>query len=114
MGFTAVHQLGWDFFKGWQEGAPYPIDTTAGGVAAAGVSYACGFVPGSDRNGADAGACYLSTIPVKQMAIVQAPTPGRTCLERGGFLSPSRRARCPARQYRLYFCKMAITSVAGR
>jgi len=22
LGFTAVHQLGWDFFAGWQDGAP--------------------------------------------------------------------------------------------
>ena len=34
LGYTAVHQLGWDYFAGWQDGAPHPIDTTAGGVAA--------------------------------------------------------------------------------
>lgn len=90
LGYTAVHQLGWDFFKGWQEGAPFPIDTTAGGVAAPGVSYACGFVPGSaSANGADAGACYFTNDSCEEIvANVQAPTPGRSCLERGGVFVP--------------------------
>ncbi|MCB1706140.1 MAG: sulfatase-like hydrolase/transferase [Halioglobus sp.] len=90
LGFTAVHQLGWDFFKGWQEGAPFPIDTTAGGVAAEGVSYSCGFVPGSGSpNGSDAGACYFVDSSCEELASSeQAPTPGRTCLERGGIFVP--------------------------
>jgi hypothetical protein len=33
-GYTVVHALGWDFFAGYLDGAPFPIDTTAGGVAA--------------------------------------------------------------------------------
>jgi hypothetical protein len=96
LGFTAVHQLGWDFFKGWQEGAPYPIDTTAGGVAAPGVSYACGFVPGSGSvHGSDAGACYFTNSSCEELASnEQAPTPGRTCLERGGIFVPD--AACSA------------------
>jgi hypothetical protein len=90
LNFTAVHQLGWDFFKGWQDGAPFPIDTTAGGVAAPGVSYSCGFVPGGESpNGADAGACYFVDNTCTEIASrVEAPTPGRTCLERGGIFVP--------------------------
>jgi hypothetical protein len=90
LNFTAVHQLGWDFFKGWQDGAPFPIDTTAGGVAAPGVSYSCGFVPGGESpNGADAGACYFVDNTCTEIASrAEAPTPGRTCLERGGIFVP--------------------------
>ena len=96
LGMTAVHQLGWDFFKGWQEGAPFPIDTTAGGVAAAGVSYACGFVPGSEAaNGADAGACYFTDNSCEELVgDAQMSAPGRTCLERGGIFVPN--AACSA------------------
>ena len=92
LGYTAVHQLGWDYFAGWQDGAPHPIDTTAGGVAPAGVSYACGFVPNAaddPGHGADAGACYFVDRSCVQMtADAQSPTPGRACLERGGILVP--------------------------
>jgi hypothetical protein len=93
LGFTAVHQLGWDFFKGWQDGAPFPIDTTAGGVAAPGVSYACGFVPGRDApNGSDVGACYSVDNSCEEISSSDAaPTPGRTCLQRGGIFVPESR-----------------------
>lgn len=91
LGLTAPHQLGWDFFKGWQEGSPFPIDTTAGGVAAPGVSYACGFVPGSgSADGADAGACYFTDGSCEEIfSEIEMPAPGRTCLERGGILVPN-------------------------
>ena len=92
LGYTAVHQLGWDYFAGWQDGAPHPIDATAGGVAPAGASYTCGFVPNAADdpvNGADAGACYLADQSCSQIVIgPQSPTPGRTCLERGGIFDP--------------------------
>lgn len=93
LGYTAVHQLGWDYFAGWQDGAPHPIDTTAGGVAPPGVSYPCGFVPSTKDNpaiGADAGACFFVNQACTQMtASAQLPTPGRACLERGGVFSPA-------------------------
>jgi hypothetical protein len=90
LNWTAMHQLGWDFFKGWQDGSPFPIDTTAGGVAESGVSYSCGFIPGSESpGGADAGACYFVDNACEEIATtVQAPTPGRSCLERGGIFVP--------------------------
>lgn len=89
--WTAVHQLGWDFFKGWQDGSPFPIDTTAGGVAESGVSYSCGFIPGSESpNGSDAGACYFVDNTCAQIdSTQQTPTPGRSCLERGGIFVPA-------------------------
>jgi len=115
LGYTAVHQLGWDYFAGWQDGAPHPIDPTAGGVGAfcdggssAGAPcgsdnpcpdgatcglYSCGFVPNSTddaAHGADSGACYFVNepcSPISRSALV--PTPGRTCMERGGIFVPN-------------------------
>ena len=86
-GATAQFQLGWDQFSGWGEGAPNPIDTTAGGVAAAG-TYQCGYVPGATSpNGADDGACY--TVDNQCSTLSNAiDAPGRTCLERGGIFVP--------------------------
>lgn len=92
LGYTAVHQLGWDYFAGWQDGAPHAIDASAGGVAPSGVSYACGFVPNRTDdpvNGADSGACYLVDTSCTQIRkTAQTRTPGRTCLERGGIFAP--------------------------
>lgn len=99
LGYTAVHQLGWDYFAGWQDGAPHPIDTTAGGVAPANVNYSCGFVPNTADdpvNGADAGACYLADQSCSQIVIgAQTPTPGRACLERGGIFDPKTACASP-------------------
>lgn len=99
LGYTAVHQLGWDYFAGWQDGAPHPIDTTAGGIAPANVSYQCGFVPNKTddpASGADTGACYFvdqSCHPLARSA--QLPTPGRACLERGGIFAPNAACTSP-------------------
>jgi hypothetical protein len=92
LGYTAPHQLGWDYFAGWQDGAPHPIDTTAGGIAPTNVSYNCGFVPNEKDdpvNGADSGACYFANQSCAQLAATaNTPTPGRSCLERGGIFEP--------------------------
>jgi Sulfatase len=92
LGYTAVHQLGWNYFAGWQDGAPHPIDTTAGGMAPANVSYQCGFIPNAKEdpvNGADTGACYFVDKTCVQIAAsAQVPTPGRTCMEGGGIFAP--------------------------
>jgi Sulfatase len=121
LGYTAVRQLGWDYFAGWQDGAPHPIDTTAGGVAAFCVGgsspgkacmpnqndcppdnegnpgscgpHSCGFVPNTTddpTNGADSGACYFVNQPCSPISrSTLVPTPGRTCMERGGVLVPN-------------------------
>lgn len=91
LGEGAMRELGWDYFAGYLDGAPYPIDTTAGGVAPAG-TYACGMVPTKAVdavNGADEGICYLADGSHLEMAIPAFPTPGRTCVERGGIFDPS-------------------------
>src|SRR5690606_37092983 len=53
LGNRAMHDLGWDYFEGYMDGGPYPIDTTAGGVGrgadGAGL-YGCGFVPNTRDN----------------------------------------------------------------
>jgi hypothetical protein len=99
LGYTAVAQLGWDYFAGWQDGAPHPIDTTAGGIARAGVSYQCGFVPNKTDdpvNGADAGACYFVDQSCQPMARSRrSQTPGRACLEQGGIFAPNAACTSP-------------------
>lgn len=84
------HVLGWDYFYGFVEGSPYPVDTTAGGVGPAD-SYPCGFVPdASQPNGADSGACYLSASgPCVELGIGEGGLPpGLRCLQMGGLLVP--------------------------
>ncbi|HSF33590.1 MAG TPA: sulfatase-like hydrolase/transferase [Candidatus Tectomicrobia bacterium] len=93
-GYTVVHALGWDFFAGYLDGAPFPIDTTAGlGNPNTGGPYLCGFVPNATddpTNGADTGACYFadSSCTAISKSLVQ-PTPGRACLNQGGILVPN-------------------------
>ena len=97
------NSLGFDYFHGFLEGAPHPIDTTAGGIVTypnnnGGLPqgpYACGFVPNKETNstyGADSGACYFpeegrGCEVMKQTLTVS--TPGRHCLEKGGIFVPN-------------------------
>jgi arylsulfatase A-like enzyme len=91
LGDHAMRELGWDYFAGYLDGAPYPIDTTAGGVAPED-SYPCGFVPTADADeglGADYGVCYLPDGDHRVMDDLETyPTPGRTCVELGGIFDP--------------------------
>jgi len=99
-GNSYPHALGWDYFDGFIEGAPHPIDTTAGGVGAVDMNtglgpYACGFVPEEPfplphgNLGANTGACYHAD---NRCAVISKdaahPTPGRSCLEGGGIFVP--------------------------
>ena len=92
LGDDAMRELGWDYFAGYLDGAPYPIDTTGGGVAAEG-TYQCGFVPNTTADktvGADHGICYLADGDYQLMDDLAAyPTPGRTCVELGGIFDPA-------------------------
>ncbi len=86
--------LGWDYFEGYIEGAPHPIDTTAGlGATGSDGPYLCGFVPNSSATiipGADSGACYAANNSCTNLtATPDQNTPGRTCLEQGGIFVPS-------------------------
>lgn len=105
---NAMRELGWDYFAGYLDGAPYPIDTTAGGVAPEG-TYQCGFVPttaADGDHGADFGVCYLpDNDPSGQPWTVMqnSATPGRTCLERGGILDPGTLTASEERRAQLDF-----------
>lgn len=92
LGDGAMQALGWDHFEGYLDGAPYPIDVTAGGVGdVSGGTYQCGFVPNADDDpefGADSGACYLADDSCGVLTTDDARTPGRACLERGGLFDP--------------------------
>lgn len=101
LGDGVMHELGWDYFEGYLDGGPYPIDTTAGGVRAAG-SYGCGFVPNAKDdpiNGADSGACYQPTGTCSAISTAVAATPGRTCLEGGGIFDPGQACQAPKPAY---------------
>src|SRR5690606_16814191 len=95
-GYDSMWKLGWDYFDGFLDGAPYNIDTRAG-LTTAGADvdsgpYKCGFVPTTHIdgvNGADAGDCYLADGSCSELAIGgEIVTPGRSCLERGDILDP--------------------------
>lgn len=97
LGDKVMHELGWDYFTGYLDGGPYPIDTTAGGVAAAG-TYQCGFVANKTddpANGADSGACYRADDTCAEMSTVTVTTPGRACLEKGGIFVPNQACQAP-------------------
>ncbi len=103
-GDRAPHALGWDFFAGYLDGAPLPIDTTAGGVGAVDPStghgpYGCGFVPNATedpQSGADTGACYLGPSgPCTVISTNEQATPGRACLDQGGIFVPNQSCQSP-------------------
>jgi arylsulfatase A-like enzyme len=85
-GDYAPHDAGFNYFYGNLEGAPRPLDTTAGGVAPDG-TYTCGYV-----NDARFGECRFADGHCTQIGDpTDAPsaTPGRSCLEQGGILVPN-------------------------
>src|SRR5690606_22977264 len=91
LGDEAMRELGWDYFAGYLDGAPYPIDTSGGGLAPEG-TYQCGFVPNTTADatlGADHGVCYLADGDHILMNDAERyPTPGRSCVELGGIFDP--------------------------
>ena len=106
-GYDSMWKLGWDYFDGFLDGAPYNIDTRAG-LTTAGADvdsgpYKCGFVPTTHIdgvNGADAGACYLADGSCSELAIGgEIVTPGRSCLERGGILDPQQTCQAAVPDY---------------
>ncbi len=84
-GNDAPHDAGFDYFYGNLEGAPRPLDTTAGGVAPDG-TYSCGYV-----DDARFGACRFADGTCTDLGTpvdLPGPGPGRSCLEQGGILVP--------------------------
>lgn len=91
-GHQTMWKLGWDYFDGYLDGAPFPIDTRAGRTIVAEGTHKCGFIANKTMdptNGADAGACYDVTggceLITRGLGI---STPGRSCMERGGIFDP--------------------------
>ena len=98
-----MRELGFDYFEGYLEGVPYPIDSTAGGVGVEG-TYNCGYVPSLADNaatGADYGACYSASGSCMELSTPSYHTPGRSCLEQGGIFVPN--ASCGAMPSTLNF-----------
>ncbi|CAM5220444.1 hypothetical protein CDEF62S_00653 [Castellaniella defragrans] len=97
-GYQTMWKLGWDYFDGYLDGAPFPIDTRAGRTNVADGTHQCGFVANATMdpvNGADAGACYDVTGGCETIARgLGISTPGRACMERGGIFDP--RQSCQA------------------
>jgi hypothetical protein len=94
-GQATPHVLGWDYFDGFLEGSPYPIDNTIGGQftdPSQADWYTCGFIPNTQRSdhGADTGACRFadSTCSVISKNATH-PTPGFSCLQSGGIFVPN-------------------------
>lgn len=91
-----MRKLGFDYFEGYLEGGPAPIDTTAGGIggeAGNGKTYGCGFVPSKKDNpadGSDGGACYTPNpnAGCSLITTATAASPGRACMEKGGIFVP--------------------------
>jgi hypothetical protein len=100
-GYAMPYNLGWDYFAGWldETGDPSSIDKTAGGVAADGKSYSCGFVPGASANGADSGACYMADSSCRKLASSGPVPPGRTCRDQGGIFDPDESCQTPRPGY---------------
>ena len=97
------HSLGWDYFDGFLEGAPYPIDTSIGGQFSNTNSYTspytCGFIPNKKRSadGADFGACHHADATCDDIAKDAAhPTPGFSCVQEGGIFVPSETCKASA------------------
>jgi Sulfatase len=100
-GNDLVQSLGWDYFDGFLDGAPHPIDPTAGGetVAADGTSYSatCGFIPNKVDGGANSGSCRFADNSCQDLTVTAPhPTPGRYCLEQGGVFVPNNTCQQPA------------------
>lgn len=86
-GNLAPRDAGFDYFYGNLDGAPRPLDMTAGGVAPDGTSYTCGYV-----DDASYGACRFADGTCTDMGSdldPPNPVPGRSCLEQGGILVPA-------------------------
>src|SRR5690554_5482185 len=103
--YSTPNMLGWDYFYGWLGGLPASIDTTAGGVAAAG-TYSCGFVPSLAQNaavGADQGACYTAANQCTELSYSgEGDSVGLQCVLQGGILVPNATCEAEAADYLVF------------
>ncbi|WP_397473371.1 sulfatase-like hydrolase/transferase [Pusillimonas sp.] len=103
LGNGAMRELGWDYFAGYLDGAPYPIDTTAGGANHANnAHYGCGFVPtlaADPTHGADTGACYQPSGECTDISTQEESIPGLACVAGGGLFDPGQSCHASAPSY---------------
>ncbi len=87
------HALGWDFYYGYLEAAPHPIDQAAGGVTDPNTNPAtCGFLPSTEG-----GACHFSAGTCSEITSAPAKSmPSRICLEQGGIFVPGQTCQSPS------------------
>jgi Sulfatase len=91
--YGTPHVLGWDYYDGFLEGAPHPIDTTLGGQITTtrpdgSPIYTCGFIPNTTHDstyGSDQGACVQPDKSCTQLTRSSTmPDPGFSCLQQKG------------------------------
>ncbi len=98
--YRTPNVLGWDYFDGFLEGAPHPIDTTIGGQypVPSGPNpppplYTCGFIPNTTHspNGSDHGACVQVDKSCTELTRSSTVTdPGFSCLQQKGIYVPGK------------------------
>jgi arylsulfatase A-like enzyme len=99
--YGTPHIAGFDYFDGFLEGAPYPIDTTIGGQfpinsTSGSGPFSCGFIPAAKDGGADFGAChFVDNTCVEISRDKDHPAPGKSCLEQGGLFVPKLSCNAP-------------------
>lgn len=123
-GDEAIRALGFDYFAGYFDGGPRPIDVTAGldNLDSNAEPYTCGFVPlASDHpQGADTGACYQPSGACEELTANGSSVPGKMCLEQGGLFDPNQQCASPlpayldfTRQNAYYTAEVVISQESG-
>jgi hypothetical protein len=99
--YGTPHIAGFDYFDGFLEGAPYPIDTRIGGQfptnnTTGSGPFSCGFIPAAVFGGADFGACHFADNTCTEISKDKVhPAPGKSCLEQGGLFVPKLSCNTP-------------------
>jgi hypothetical protein len=98
--YGTPHVLGWDYFDGFLEGAPHPIDTTIGGQFPVPnvpnpppPMYTCGFIPNTTHSsfGSDQGACVQPDNSCAELTRSSTmPDPGFSCMQQKGLYVPGK------------------------
>lgn len=123
-GDEAIRALGFDYFAGYFDGGPRPIDVSAGldNRDSSAAPYTCGFVPlATDHpQGADSGACYQPSGACETLSTDGTSVPGKMCLERGGLFDPGQQCASPlpayldfTRQNAYYTAEVVISEESG-
>ena len=103
MGNETIVKLGWDYFAGYLDGGPRPIDSAAGlsNLDSTTEPYDCGFIPSSAEHpqGADSGACYTADGRCEELTDGGSSSVGKLCLDRGGILDPNNACASEAPRY---------------